>query len=225
MIQAVLFDFGDTLFQRRGGHDALVRAARHLGHAVDEDAARRVWTEIQLRARTPEELARGRDLSAEAHKACWTDLYKAAEVLAPGVAPLLYEYEVDAGSWDPYPDTVPLLQELHERGVPIGVVSDTGFDIRPVFERAGVLDCIGTFVLSYEQGAAKPTAWLFEAACRALDVEPAHTVMVGDNPLSDGGAVAAGLPTLLLPPARPNEPRNLTPVLRLVDRGAHTNPD
>src|SRR5439155_17922019 len=134
-------------------------------------------------------------------------------------------YEIDPGSWDPYPDTVPVLRELHERGVPIGVVSDTGFDIRPVFERAGVADCVGTFVLSYERGAAKPTAWLFEAACRELTVSPASTLMVGDNPLSDGGAMAAGLPTLLLPQAVPNEPRGLELVLRLFNRGAYAAPD
>src|SRR4051794_39988401 len=30
-LNAVLFDFGDTLLQRRGGHDAIVRAANRLG--------------------------------------------------------------------------------------------------------------------------------------------------------------------------------------------------
>jgi len=98
------------------------------------------------------------------------------------------------------------------------VVSDTGFDIRPVFERHRVLDTVGTFVLSYERGAAKPTGWLFEAACRELGIEPARTLMVGDNPLSDGGAAAAGLPTLILPPAVPGAGRGLSLVPLLVLR-------
>ena len=41
--------------------------------------------------------------------------------------------------------------------------------------------------------------------------------MVGDNPLTDGGAVAAGLTTLLLPPTGGrSEPRGLARVLPLV---------
>ena len=58
--------------------------------------------------------------------------------------------------------------------------------------------------------------FFFLAACAALGVAPEHALMVGDNPLSDGGAVDAGLPTLLLPVVEPRQRRGLGAVLRLV---------
>src|SRR3712207_8470082 len=54
--------------------------------------------------------------------------------LAPGLSSALYELTVDPRSWEAFPDTVSTLRLLHERGVPVGVLSDTGFDLRPVFD-------------------------------------------------------------------------------------------
>ena len=104
--------------------------------------------------------------------------------------------------------------------VPVGVVSDTGWDIRPVFVHHGLDRFVDAFVLSCEHGDVKPAPGLFLAACAALGVAPEHTLMVGDNPLSDGGAVDAGMSTLLLPVAEPGRRRGLDAVLRLVGLGA-----
>jgi len=40
--------------------------------------------------------------------------------------------------------------------------------------------------------------------------------MVGDNPLTDGGGIAAGLHVVLLPPPTPTDPRGLAAILSLV---------
>jgi len=213
-LRAVLFDVGDTLFERGLGSETIVDAARGLGVRVDAAAAARLWSDIQARARTPEELAKGRDLSPEAHRSAWTALYRPADELAGGLAEALYEREIGPDHWEPFPDAAPTLAKLAGRGVPVGVVSDVGFDLRPFFERHGLADLVGSFVLSCEHGVAKPARVLFETACAELGVEPAATVMVGDNPLTDGGAVDAGLTCLLLPPARP---RGLERVLALLD--------
>jgi HAD superfamily hydrolase (TIGR01493 family) len=216
-LRAVLFDVGDTLFERQGGSRAVVDTAAGLGVRVEEAVAERLWTEVQARARTPEELAKGRDLSPAAHRSAWTALYRPADALAEGLAEALYEREIGPDHWAPFPDTVPTLRTLAARRVPVGVVSDVGFDLRPFFERHGGLDLIGSFVLSCEHGAAKPARVLFETACAELGVAPEATVMVGDNPLTDGGAVDAGLACLLLPKVPPGHPRGLGRVLALLD--------
>jgi FMN phosphatase YigB (HAD superfamily) len=215
-LSAALFDFGDTLFHRRGGHDAVVRAARRLGVEVEDVRARELWAEIQARARTAEELAKGRDLSAEAHRACWLDLYRAADTLAPGMAEVLYEFEIAPDGWVKLPETDRVLTALRDNGVPVGVVSDTGFDVRPLFAHHGLAELIGTYALSFEHGAAKPSRRLFEAACSALGVSLDETLMVGDNPLTDGGAMAHGLTSLLLPHRPPGQDNGLGFVLQLV---------
>ena len=79
------------------------------------------------------------------------------------------------------------------------VVSDTGWDIRPVLDKHGLLEYFAGLVLSYEHGAAKPAPQLFAAACEQLGVDAADALMVGDNALTDGGAIESGVRVYLLP--------------------------
>jgi HAD superfamily hydrolase (TIGR01509 family) len=217
-IGAVLFDFGDTLFERAGGHTAVVRAAAELGTELDDRAAFALWRTIQSQARTPAELARGRDLSPEAHRRCWTELYRAADVVAPGMAQLLYGYEVNPASWKPFPEVAEVLAQLRGAGLRVGVVSDTGWDIRAVFDAHGLTEFVEVFVLSCEHGVAKPAPALFDAACCALGVSPAETLMVGDNPLTDGGALDSGMACVVVPPPSCRPPWTLTAVTAFTAR-------
>ena len=215
-IRGVLFDMGDTLLGRGDG-PAILRAEAHkLGREVDDADARQVWQEIQVKARTAEEIAKGRDLSAAAHRECWTALYSAADMIVAGLGDVLYEREISADAWLPFPDTRPVVEALRAAGVPMVVVSDTGWDIRPVLERHGLLDFFAGLVLSYEYGVAKPAHKLFAAACEMLDMPPEDALMVGDNALTDGGAIESGVRVYLLPPVRDHGERGLDAVLRLI---------
>ncbi|SDY40128.1 haloacid dehalogenase superfamily, subfamily IA, variant 3 with third motif having DD or ED/haloacid dehalogenase superfamily, subfamily IA, variant 1 with third motif having Dx(3-4)D or Dx(3-4)E [Micromonospora pattaloongensis] len=217
---AVLFDAGDTLIRLTGSGETLLhRAAAALGvDRLDPDEVARVWRRVLERAGTAEELAKGRDLSPERHREVWTALYDTAgcEKLAPGLSGHLYALTVRAESWEAFPDSVDTLRSLHERGVRIGVVSDTGFDLRPALELRGLSPFVDTVVMSYECGVCKPAATPFLIACERLGVAPERALMVGDNPLTDSGAVAAGLYAFLLPPAAAAGPRGLRHVLALV---------
>ena len=83
--------------------------------------------------------------------------------------------------------------------MPTAVVSNIGWDPRPVLDRWAVRDLIDELVLSDEVGLLKPDPAIFRLACARLGVDPAVTVMVGDNPDADGGAVAAGCRFVLVP--------------------------
>jgi HAD superfamily hydrolase (TIGR01509 family) len=218
-IRAVLFDAGDTLIRLRADAGSLLLAAAGtLGVPVDATAAAEVWQRVLAGAGTPEELAKGRDLSPDRHRTVWTDLYSrsGADDLAAGLSDALYARTVDPMSWEAFPDTVATLRGLREQGIPVGVLSDTGSDLRPVFDRLGLSPWIDAVCLSCESGACKPEPRVFRDACAALGVDPAATLMVGDNPLTDGGAVAAGLVVLLLPVPTATGPRGLGHVLSLV---------
>lgn len=217
--RAVLFDFGDTLFSRAAGARALVEVAAGLGVVVTDERATALWRHILDRAITPEEMALARDLSAEAHRREWTRLYSLADEITPGIGAALYAREIDPRGWMPHPDAVATLDRLRGSGCMIGVVSDTGWDIRPVFALAGLLDRIDSFVLSFEHGAVKPAAELFLAACSDLGVAPEEVLMVGDNPTTDGGAARAGLTVLVLPVGAATRRGALDPVLDLVLAG------
>ena len=220
--RAVLFDAGDTLIRLRGEAGALLRAAAgRLGRSVEPAAAAAVWARVLAGAGTPEELAKGRDLSPDRHRAVWTELYRraGADDLGSGLSDALYELTIEPESWEAFPDAAATLRGLYERGVPAGILSDTGFDLRPVFDALELTQWVNAVLLSCESGACKPEPQVFHAACAALGTEPGTTLMVGDNPLTDGGAVTAGLMVLLLPPPAAVGPRGLGHVLSLVDAG------
>jgi HAD superfamily hydrolase (TIGR01509 family) len=213
---AVLFDFGDTLFYRAGGPPRMVELARDAGRDLSEGEARELWAEVQRAARTPASLATGRDLSREAHDEEWLRLYTAFDELGPGIGAAMYEHEMGPGGWLPFTDTRPTLEALRDAGVKIAVVSNAGWDVRIQFIAAGVHELVDAYTVSYEVGVIKPDAALFLRTCTQLGVAPARALMVGDTPRPDGGAVAAGIATYLLPLAPPGGPRGLDAVLRIV---------
>jgi putative hydrolase of the HAD superfamily len=218
--EAVLFDAGDTLIRLSGSGETLLhRAAATLGvEKLDPDEVARVWQRVLDRSSTAEELAKGRDLSNARHREIWIALYDAAgcERLAPGLSEELYALTVSAASWEAFPDTLPTLKAVRDRGLRVGVVSDTGFDLRPAMDLLGLSPFLNTVVMSFEHGVCKPAATAFLTACQQMDVNPERTLMVGDNPLTDSGAVAAGMYVFLLPPPAKTGPRGLGHILSLI---------
>ena len=154
-----------------------------------------------------------RDLSQVRHR----EVFIEAVGLFPGVDPGLGEalYAVMADQWVAFDDTMPVLTELAERGVPIVVVSNIGMDIRPFLSQAGLADKVDGVVLSYEVGAVKPQPEIFAHALDLLDMPAADALMVGDSWREDAGAAAVGIRALILP--RTSGPSHgLEAVLRLV---------
>ena len=219
-VRAVVFDAGDTLIRLSGGGEQLLReAAARIGATLPDGAElSRVWRRVLDHASTPGEMAKGRDLSQSRHRQVWTALYAEAgcDHLASGLSDALYELTVEAGSWEAFPDTVPTLRALKERGLRVAVVSDTGFDLRPAFDALGLSAWLDSVVMSFQLGVCKPDPRVFLTACEELQVEPEEAVMVGDNPLNDSGALVVGMPVLLLPAPTPSGARGLGRVLSLV---------
>jgi len=109
--------------------------------------------------------------------------------------------------WEPHTftdeQTRPLWERLHERGIRVGVLSNTiwpGDYHRGVFERDGVLDLIDADVYSSEIAWTKPHPEAFYAAAAALGVEPSEAVYVGDRPFEDVyGSQVAGMRAIWIP--------------------------
>lgn len=221
-IRAVLFDWGDTLFSSPDAAQVIVDSARERGVRVSDEEARALWTEIWAAGKTPEELAKGRDLSLELHRSAWTSLFERADRVAPGLAPVLYERVMSQDQWIPFADTGPTLRALHQAGLKIGIVSNVPVELAPIFEARGLRGYIDAFTQSYEVGAEKPDPAIFLEACRRLRTPPEETLMVGDHAIADGGAVRAGLRFLHLDgEVPPGGTRGLRVVIELV-RDART---
>jgi HAD superfamily hydrolase (TIGR01509 family) len=217
-LRGVLFDWGDTLFSPPDAGSVIVAAAAERGVRIDPARARALWDELWAAGKTPEELAKGRDLSMAAHRKVWTALFERANTAVPNIASALYERVMDPRAWIPYPDTAPTLRALRSRGVRIGIVSNVPRDLRPIFAAHGLADLVDAFTHSFEVGAEKPDPAIFLRACEALGTKTTETLMVGDHPVADAGAIGAGLRLYLLPPdGAADRPRGLDRVVAIVD--------
>ncbi len=215
--QAVLFDWGDTLFSSPDASAVIVEAAHERGVSVSVAAARALWDELWVAGKTPAEHAKGRDLSARAHRSVWMDLFARAESVAPGLAAALYDRVMEPDRWEPYADAAPTLRALRSLGIKIAVVSNISLDLRPLFARHGLRELIDAFALSFEQAVTKPDPRLFLAACSMLRVAPRDSLMVGDDAVTDGAAGAAGIRVHILPELHEGRIRGLARVLELID--------
>jgi putative hydrolase of the HAD superfamily len=110
--------------------------------------------------------------------------------------------------WTPHtlidPDVPPLFIALRERGIRVGVLSNTLWTRdyhEAVFRRDGVLELVDGAVYSSEIPYTKPHPEAFAAAMNAVGADdPARVVFVGDRPYDDiHGAKAVGMRAVLVP--------------------------
>ncbi|PZG98552.1 hydrolase [Streptomyces sp. NTH33] len=230
---AVLFDFSGTLFRVEPTGSWLRAVLDETALALDErelaEKARALEEAGALPGgaspvRLPEELAglwEVRDRSAEQHRAAYTALSRQVPLPEPGLHDALYDRHMTPAAWAPYPDAAEVLRTLRERGIGVGVVSNIGWDLRPVFRAHGLDTYVDAYVLSYEHGIQKPDPRLFAAACAELGADPEDVLMVGDDRRADGGAAALGCGVRFvdhLPVT--DRPDALLPVLDLIGRRA-----
>jgi HAD superfamily hydrolase (TIGR01509 family) len=217
-IEAVLFDFSNTIFKLVDVATWLRRVEAATGRALDGELLEKTAEQLYETYRIPEVAAAqiGRDESAEQHRMALFEWFRHVDYLQ-GVEAAAYELIAAPDAWVPYPDTEPLLRELRRRGIRTGIVSDFAWDVGVHMEHFGLADLIDVRIVSYRYGTEKPDPVLFRAACDELGVDPRRTLMVGDNPFKDGGAVACGLRAYILPGEARTGERGLAHVLGFLD--------
>jgi HAD superfamily hydrolase (TIGR01509 family) len=196
-VQAVLVDYSGTLFRLEeddSWFEGMKADERQIDGHVQAELMRRLTAPVgQHVEMTPEAYHAwvNRDLAPHLHREAYLHVLRESG-LADHHAETLYDRVIDPSSWTPYPDTADVLKGLHRQGIKTAVVSNIAFDVRPAFVALGVAECVDEFVLSFEVGAVKPAAAIFETALSRLGVAAAHAVMVGDSDEADGGARAVG---------------------------------
>jgi len=214
-VQAVLFDYSGTLFrleEDESWFEGIKVDEREVDGHVQAELMRRLTAPVgfhgemtprsDVAAKAAPEAYHAwvnRDLAPHLHREAYLHVLRESG-LADHHAEALYNRVIDPSSWTPYPDTAVVLKGLHRQGIKTAVVSNIAFDVRPAFAAIGVADYVDEFVLSFEVGAIKPDAAIFETALARLGVEAAHAVMVGDSDEADGGARAVGCGFALVDP-------------------------
>jgi putative hydrolase of the HAD superfamily len=209
-LEAVVFDWGGTLsVWAQVEYELMWReVARRLAPEEEEllikqlvDAELKFWRGV-------EESQRSGDLQ--------TLIATATAELGLDVTEALLAEAVDhhLGAWSDHvvhdPDATGVLEELRDRGLKLGLLSNTlwpGRHHERFLERDGLKDLIDVRLYTSEMEYTKPHPEVFRAVLEALGVSDAErAVFVGDRPFDDiFGAKRAGLRAVLRPnPYTPN---------------------
>src|SRR5690349_22783116 len=196
-VRAVLFDYSGTLFrleEEDSWFEGIKVDEREIDCHVQAELMRRLTAPVgQHVDMTPEAYHAwvNRDLAPHLHREAYLHVLRESG-LADHHAEALYGLVIDPLNWTPYPDTADVLEGLHRQGIKTAVVSNIAFDVRPAFAALGVAGYVDEFVLSFEVGAVKPNAAIFQTALTRLGVDAHAALMVGDSDEADGGARAIG---------------------------------
>jgi HAD superfamily hydrolase (TIGR01662 family) len=98
-----------------------------------------------------------------------------------------------------YEDALPAMRALRERGLKIGLISNTHRSLASLCSHFELDELVAASVSSCEHGYNKPHPSIFRTALGLLAVEPAEAVMVGDSYKHDvEGARTVGMRAVLL---------------------------
>lgn len=180
-IKAVVFDVYGTLVEirdRRRPYARLLQLLADSGRVPREDDAARLMS-------TPCGLAGTAQLFD-------------AGMPASKLAPLEVDLFAELASVALYPDTVATLTALKRAGIKIGVCSNLAAPYAiPVLKLLPF--GLDAYVWSFETGAIKPDAAIYNAACHRLDCAPHDILFIGDSLEADYmGPRAIGMQSLHL---------------------------
>jgi putative hydrolase of the HAD superfamily len=98
-------------------------------------------------------------------------------------------------------EAAPALQRARDRGLKVGVISNSNGSVQRALEQAGLAEHLDFVIDSSVVGVAKPDARIFALGLRAAGTRPEQTLYIGDSYFVDViGARQAGLAGVLFDP-------------------------
>jgi putative hydrolase of the HAD superfamily len=222
MLRLITFDFWQTLLADTPASMAAAHELRLAGVRKALAGAGRIYDDAALATGDQRALAvldaiwqTHRDIPPAEHIRIFLD------ALEPGLPAALTAETLDAAAaayaapvltHGPAvsPGAVDAIRALADRGVALGIISNTGRTpgtmLRRILAQAGVpLEVFRVFSFSDEVGARKPAEAIFRRTLAAADCAPAAALHIGDDPVTDvAGARAIGMRALhYVPDGRP----------------------
>jgi putative hydrolase of the HAD superfamily len=176
-LQRLLAQSGFEVSEERAAAGFAAEIAYYLDHHLEGSDRARLE---RLRDRCAEEMRRALELPDLGHASARRAMLEALE-------------------FRPYPDVLPALGELRERGLTLVVASNWDCSLSDWLEPAGITELVDGVVTSAEVGAPKPHPRVFERALAVAGVAPSEALHVGDKMDNDvEGAAAAGVRAVLV---------------------------
>lgn len=172
----IVFDLDETLVDRRGSLDKYARALRAAFTSnTEQPEASFVATFHQLdgNGRVPRPVF-FEQLSQLAFTDVSADQIAMHFRAAAWLAPLLFD------------DARAVIADFKNQGYAIGVVTNGGsHSQRAKLENSGLISDIDEFLISEEFGCKKPDPTVYAEIAQRLNIDPALSWFVGDDPISD----------------------------------------
>lgn len=187
-IQAVLFDFDDTLQDREAAYRAY--CAAFLGEFFPalppEEKARRI---DEMEAHIEGGYRKREEYFPEMIALWGWESHPPVELLCRHFNEHYGEHVAL------FPDAIPTIQALKEQGYLLGVVSNGPSVLQnKKLDTAGIRDLFDVVAVSGDYGIHKPDRRLFDLAAQKLNVPNEACLFVGDHPVNDiKGALGAGM--------------------------------
>jgi putative hydrolase of the HAD superfamily len=188
---AVFFDAGETLVHPHPTFpDLFATILAREGYDVDAETIR---ARIHVVSDRFSKAARENELwttTAEKSRAFWHDVYgiffeHLGIANANGLIDVVYREFTDVANYALFDDVVPVLEELRDAGLRLGVISNFEEWLERLLERLGVRPFFDVRVISGVEGLEKPDPAIFRMAASRAGVELERSVYVGDNPEFD----------------------------------------
>ena len=189
-IEAILFDLGNTLLYFDGDFPTVLKLARQ--------AACDALIEYGIHMEREVFLDQFADMMAKNHarrEDDWIE-YTTTQLLQTVLAqtgvsapPLIIQtalrafYAVTQCSWLPEKDAFSTLNDFHQRGYSLGILSNAAedWDVQMLVDKAGLRPFLDFVLTSAAIGVRKPSPETFRAAFSHWDFPPEQIAMVGDT--------------------------------------------
>ncbi|KQS07413.1 hypothetical protein ASG04_14875 [Curtobacterium sp. Leaf183] len=90
------------------------------------------------------------------------------------------------------PDVLDLVEELHDAGTRLALLSNAGFDFGDPYRRSPMGSLFETVVVSAEEHVLKPDPSIYRVTCDRLGITPSQMVFVDNRAENAAGAEAIG---------------------------------
>ena len=189
-LAGILFDLDETLLDRSGTlqrYAAVLFSDFENSARIGFDEFDRLVTELDDHGVTPRE-------------AFFAGL---ADTAFPDIAAKALEDHFYAHAWSnpiPFPGVVDCLTEFRAKGIPTGIVTNGGIRSQSAkIRNSGVGSLVDAYLISEEFGIRKPEPEIFLHISEFLQIDPARSWFVGDDPVADiVGASSVGFRTVWL---------------------------
>jgi HAD superfamily hydrolase (TIGR01549 family) len=209
--QTVIFDVGGTLvgFEDDAPFDEFLNAVE-VPHRFVSGADLRLSMLNILSTRRDE--AAGLGVDSEGINNWWLTIFNDLFPKSPEVARGMWEL-FKCNYFDSlFPDTLPILQRLQARSVPMGIISNYGTHLLDLLFQFNISHYFNFAIISANEGVAKPDPRIFKLGLAVAGVSANQALYVGDNVIDDiVGANNVGMDAVLI--NRPGRQPSTAPMM------------